>query len=210
MIEKTSHMTASPFMTAAERVFEGLRRRVLSGALRSGDRLVPATIAKEYGVSSMPVRDALKMLETYGLAEGRPGLGYRVVSLTQERYDGLRYLRRAVECETTRLCAARITPRQAAELEELAETIDALEPHPPDEPGREKAERDFHTRIGEIAGYPELTETIERVLSIIATYAEHERSLPQDRHLDVSREIASGDPDRAEASMRRHLSLRGE
>ena len=206
MVRGANEQGVTSFLTATERIFDALRRRIVSGELAPGERLVPAAIAKEFDVSPMPVRDALKVLETHGLAEGRPGLGYRVVHLTPARYEGLRYLRRAVECEAVRLCALRAGTHEVGELEELARRVDALKHGRDDNVELEEKEFAFHRRLAEIVGHPELVGTLDRVLAMIGTVSPEMPESPESHHEHIVTAIASGDPDEAEAAMRRHLT----
>lgn len=64
-----------------EQVYERLRAAILTGELAPGERLSPAGIAKSFGVSAMPVRDALHVLEQEGLVETAARRWTRVVEL---------------------------------------------------------------------------------------------------------------------------------
>jgi DNA-binding GntR family transcriptional regulator len=64
-----------------EQVYERLRAAILSGELAPGERLSPAGIAASFGVSAMPVRDALRVLEQEGLVETAARRWTRVVEL---------------------------------------------------------------------------------------------------------------------------------
>lgn len=205
-----SNQQTRSFLTATEQICDALRRRIVSGELAPGERLVPAAIAHEFEVSPMPVRDALKVLETHGLAESRPGLGYRVVNLTPERYAGLRHLRWAIECEAARLCAKRASAPQINELEGLARRVDALKYGTDDSAELEEKEFAFHRRLAQIVGYRELADMLERVLAMIGTVGPETPPSPEAFHEGIVRAIASGDPDKAEAAMRQHLTRQSD
>ncbi|MGH3033391.1 MAG: GntR family transcriptional regulator [Gaiellaceae bacterium] len=64
-----------------EQVYERLRDAILAGELAPGERLSTAAIAKSFGVSAMPVRDALRLLEQEGLVETAARRWTRVVEL---------------------------------------------------------------------------------------------------------------------------------
>lgn len=64
-----------------EQVYERLRAAILTGELAPGERLSPAGIARSFGVSAMPVRDALRVLEQEGLVETAARRWTRVVEL---------------------------------------------------------------------------------------------------------------------------------
>lgn len=61
--------------TLRQRIKDELLARILSGELKSGDRLIEMRIAAEFGTSQAPVREALRELEALGFAEARPHRG---------------------------------------------------------------------------------------------------------------------------------------
>ena len=69
-------------MTAQERMLEALRTEVLTGALQPGERVVQELIAEQYGVSRVPVREALQTLTSEGLITHLPHRGYFVTELS--------------------------------------------------------------------------------------------------------------------------------
>lgn len=73
--------------TSADLIREALSDRIVHGILRPGEPLDETSIAAEFGVSRTPVREALRQLETNGLALSRPHRGTIVVTLTQEELN---------------------------------------------------------------------------------------------------------------------------
>lgn len=67
---------------ASQRVADLIAERILSGRLKPGARLKQDELAAELNVSRIPIRDALRILETRGLVSLRPNAGARVTSLT--------------------------------------------------------------------------------------------------------------------------------
>lgn len=78
---------------------ESLRERILNGEFREGDPLVQETIAAEYDVSRMPVREALRQLEASGLVKLTTHKGAVVTSLPSEQISELFDLRATLECD---------------------------------------------------------------------------------------------------------------
>ena len=96
----------------AERRFPGttqqlacqhLRARILSGHFVGGDRINPARIAEELGISRMPVREALRQLDAEGLVTIRPNRGAIVTVLTAADVKELFEIRAALEGMAGRL-----------------------------------------------------------------------------------------------------------
>lgn len=75
-------MAAEPSLMASQRVVDVLAERILTGQLRPGDRIKQDELAAELNMSRIPVRDALRTLETRGLVTLRANAGARVTSLT--------------------------------------------------------------------------------------------------------------------------------
>lgn len=83
----------SPSQSKQERVYETLRERILDLELRPGSRLVIGALAKELGVSSQPVREAVRRLEAEGLVVFSMNAGATVAPADAEVYeDGVRAL----------------------------------------------------------------------------------------------------------------------
>ncbi|MBW8785553.1 MAG: GntR family transcriptional regulator [Novosphingobium sp.] len=73
---------AEPSVVASQHVADVVADRILSGQLKPGDRIKQDELATELNMSRIPVRDALRMLETRGLVTLRANAGARVASLT--------------------------------------------------------------------------------------------------------------------------------
>ena len=65
-------------LTKQERVYRAIRERILSGAYGPGYRVVIDALAEEFGVSALPVREAIWRLEAEGLVVYRPNAGAQV------------------------------------------------------------------------------------------------------------------------------------
>ena len=70
--------------TLKQRAYNHIRRQVMTGRLSPGARLCNRGLAKEIGVSLIPVREAISQLVSEGLAEHRPRLGAFVVRVGRE------------------------------------------------------------------------------------------------------------------------------
>lgn len=82
-----------------ETLAESLRERILNGEFREGDALIQESIAAEYEVSRMPVREALRQLEASGLVELKTHKGAVVTSLPAEQIEELFEMRALLECD---------------------------------------------------------------------------------------------------------------
>jgi DNA-binding GntR family transcriptional regulator len=78
-------------------IFDELRERIVFGEFAPGDRLIEADLARAFGVSKTPVREALLTLEAEGLVVLRPHRGAEVAPLTAAEWTDLIFLRDVLE-----------------------------------------------------------------------------------------------------------------
>ena len=81
-----------------ETLADSLRERILHGEFKEGEPLIQESIATEYGVSRMPVREAFRQLEAAGLIVNRIHKGAIVASIPAEQISELFDLRAMLEC----------------------------------------------------------------------------------------------------------------
>lgn len=104
----------APARDPQHRVQEGIRRDIIGGVLPPGSRVTEAALAQKYGVSRVPVREALRALAAEGFVESRPFAGSRVAEIPAEDADDLFSVREAVEAATARRAARRAASQSAA------------------------------------------------------------------------------------------------
>lgn len=94
-------------MTAVETVAEALRREILAGERRAGERLVEQDLCARYGVARHSLRAALRALAAEGLVQIETNRGARVARLGAAEITELYELRTALEVEAARLALER-------------------------------------------------------------------------------------------------------
>ena len=92
-----------PRQTLSRQIRDALVRRIVSGELEPGERLVETRIAEDYGTSQAPVREALRELEAIGMVETRPRRGTFVRHFIQQTLRESYVVRAALEEAATRL-----------------------------------------------------------------------------------------------------------
>lgn len=101
-----------------QRVAAHLRDQIIAGELQAGTPLRIHELARRFGVSTTPVREALVTLEREGLAQGRPHHGLRVIQFTRDDIEDVY----AVHAYMVRLATERAaTALTEAELEALGD-----------------------------------------------------------------------------------------
>ena len=94
-----------------------MQQDIITGLFQPGQRVVERELINRFGVSSIPVREALQDLESRGLLVRRVNYGYSVVQLDYTEAMRICELRRLLEPKVVEWAAARITAEGVKELE---------------------------------------------------------------------------------------------
>src|SRR5690606_36634903 len=109
-----------------------LRMEILSGRLAAGTRLTTASLVERFGVSQMPVREALQALEGEGLITIAPHRGAAVLPLDQVRVRDIYDLRGALEVVLIRSALPNLSNRAMGEIAaaqaRMREQVDSNDP----------------------------------------------------------------------------------
>ena len=109
---------------AVDAAYRGIREAIISGDLRSGERVSEAALAERLGVSRTPVREALNRLRNEGLIVlERYRKGY-VASFTADDLREIFRLRATLEGEAARGAALRIGEEDLARMEALQDEME--------------------------------------------------------------------------------------
>ena len=102
-------------------VFNTLRKAILRGELKPGERLMEIQLANKLGVSRTPIREANRKLELEGLVLMIPRKGAEVAQITEKNMQDVLEVRKALEELSVQLACERITPEQVEEMKMAAE-----------------------------------------------------------------------------------------
>lgn len=109
------HLRPEPDPAAPQRVLEAIRRDIIFGVLLPGARVTEAALAAKYGVSRVPVREALRALEAEGFVESRPYAGSTVAEIPLDDAEDLFAVRAVIESTIARRAAGRAAAQFAAD-----------------------------------------------------------------------------------------------
>lgn len=125
MVSEMATTFVSPVVdrSVGEQVTVEIRRAILSGALRPGQEFSLREIASQLGVSFIPVREALRRLESQGLVIMRPNRSAMVVPLDRDDLLGIYRLRKQIEPDLAADSARLHSAETLAGLEKIAETF---------------------------------------------------------------------------------------
>jgi DNA-binding GntR family transcriptional regulator len=104
-----------------EVVYDSLKRSILHGKLKAGQRLIEETLANQIGISRTPVREAFHKLERDDLVSRLPKGGFAVREFTKEDVEEIFGIRIALESYAAFLAAVHITPDKISALEKKAD-----------------------------------------------------------------------------------------
>jgi DNA-binding GntR family transcriptional regulator len=196
----------APSSTARHRVREQVRRLILGGELRPGERLTQQHLAKRFGVAQSVVRESLLELQFTGLVRMIDNLGIFVGELDAETLIQAYEVREMLEGLATRTCCERASKMDMRELKEMAEEIHRLGAAGQDAE-RGALDRHFHLRIIEISRNQVLVRLIEACRALSMTVqASRPHGVIRREHLAIVAAIEAGDPPEAERAARQHVA----
>ncbi|MFF3335865.1 GntR family transcriptional regulator [Streptomyces sp. NPDC002888] len=195
-----------PLGAVRERVLETLRQDIIAGRMGPGDRLVERELAERFGVSRVPVREAIRALVAEGFVLFETPRRTVVRRLTPTDVKELFELREALEVYAAGLAASRATPQALTELRELLESA-ASATAVGDAEAITDVNTRFHDRILALAGNNLLISVMEPVDGRLRWLTRQNEEWPQllTEHRDLYDAIASGDPERARAHALAHV-----
>ena len=106
-------------------VFNTLRRAILLGELKPGERLMEIHLADRLGVSRTPIREAIRKLELEGLVTMVPRRGAEVAQITEKSMNDVLEVRRALDALCAELACDRITVEELETLRLACENFEA-------------------------------------------------------------------------------------
>lgn len=192
-----------------QQLCRAIRDDIVRGVFTPGQRLTEESLAESYGVSRVPVREALRTLEAEGFASSRPYAGVFVAELTEDEAADLLEIRARLEPLCASRAAVRRTPEQLGRLKELtALGQDAVRSGRLDELTRLNSR--FHEVLAEASGSTLLAQLITQLSWKIAwVYAVELPRRAEDswrEHEEICAALEAGDPDRAAAVVAEHIA----
>lgn len=217
-------------MSRADVVIDSIKRMILDGVFRPGDRLpVEKDLAESLGVSRGSLREGISALSILGVVDTRQGDGTYITKLDvaqllapmgfvvdlEGRGDArhVHAIRRVLECEAARLAASRITDEALAEARGLLdEAVRIAGETPHDHERIIEIDIRFHRIIAAHTGNPVLVGLIDafagRTVRARLWRSLHEEGADlrtHGEHLAIWKALAARDPERARIRMANHL-----
>ncbi|HET6742738.1 MAG TPA: GntR family transcriptional regulator [Kribbella sp.] len=199
-------------MTKAESAYELVREQVLRGDLEPGAVIPQAALARELGVSTTPLREALRRMMTEGLVELDAHRDARVTRLTLEEARDLIEVRRSLDPLAAGLAAERRTRDDLALIRQTADELRPLRADP--ESAELLTHRRFHAAIYHASHNQLLIQSLDglwdkadryRRLALEDGRTEEDLDRTHSEHRALVDAIAAGDSGTATTVMLAHV-----
>ncbi|MET2832894.1 GntR family transcriptional regulator [Mesorhizobium shangrilense] len=192
------------------RTFTALRGQILDGSLKPGERVSERKIAEMLGISTTPIKEALRRLEAEGLVVTLPRRGTYIAAFSTEKVHEMALIRAAIEGVAARIAAQKAKDADLSQLRSQIEVMRAA-----------TAAGDFGDVVNANEGFHEIiqglaaNQYLSQILGVLRVYDrsnrvrvlsrcdEFERAFRE--HLQILTAIEGADPDGAEAAMRAHI-----
>lgn len=200
--------------TTTDVVFDELHEEIVSLKLLPGTKISEAEVARRFGVSRQPVRDAFSRLENLDLLLIRPQRATEIRGFSIQRINHTRFIRLSVEMEVIRCACLVWDDSRAAVLDEnLQQQRKAVAGNGSSDPAIfHTLDTEFHQHIFDLAGCSYAIETIQECrqkidrLCVLSLGRQSEAATLIEDHQAVADALKEGSIEKASAATRLHLS----
>jgi DNA-binding GntR family transcriptional regulator len=193
-------------------IADGIRLAILRGQLAPGQVLKQEELAKQFGLSRVPVREALRQLEAQGLVVSYPHRGTVVAELSPEDVEEIFLIRSALEATVLQLAVPKMTESDFRKAELVLDQTDN-DPNPAHSAELNWA---FHETLYAPAGLPRLLNIVRTLhhhalrYHLVGFVAVDFKKESQEGHRKILAACRRGDQEAAVAALRTHLSESGK
>lgn len=208
-------MSACPdqITTIPERIFCKLREAIVEGRIPAGSKISEADLAKTYGISRGPLREAIGQLAAVGLVERRPNIGARVIELSSKALLDIFHVREALEGMAARQAAQNMSEEDIACLHQtLVHHGKQIREESGNTYFQQSGDLDFHYQIVVGSGNDRLIRLLCHDLYYLVRMYRYQFGMRSQRgpealaeHEHIVEAIARGDAEMAELLMRSHI-----
>jgi DNA-binding GntR family transcriptional regulator len=175
-------------LTATEHALSQLRPLLISGELAPGTRIDQAELAKRFGVSIVPIREALARLQSVGLVEIVPHRGVFVTRVAADELVDIYTVREVLEEQAARIAATKLTDADVEALNRISAAM-AAAVKSRDHERLLSCNRELHFTIYRAAGRRHMLQIIERLWDLSARYAHLQLQAVPERGADAMFEV---------------------
>lgn len=191
-----------------DQVYERIAKALLTGEMRPNDKLTIRGLSDKWGVSSTPIRDAIKQMTQENVLEQRSPKDVRVPVMTQVMYLEILHIRLHLEGLAAERAAERATPQHLRDLRGLLTRNDKAAAR------RNMASvtagnQEFHLSLSHIADMPTLQKILKglwlQMGPLVACYYDTQTAGHVDGHREVVEAMEHRDPNRARKAIQHDI-----
>lgn len=210
-MSRLSKSSSNIHVTKNEFVYNALREAIMNCELQPGERLIIQDVADRFGLSIIPVREALRLLNFEDLVVHKPHVGSIVAPISKESIIETFTLKESLEGVATRIAVGRFDSEHLNKLEKIVSEMDAVLQNQTYEMwGSHNTQ--FHATFTEVTEMPMLIEISNRVLDkwnrIRRYYFKqvlvHRLIESQEEHHLILKAAQQRDAERAELLVKQH------
>ncbi|MDY4611471.1 MAG: GntR family transcriptional regulator [Sphaerochaetaceae bacterium] len=195
----------------SQQLANSIRKGIISGELKNGEKISVNIISQMFGVSGTPVKEAFKILQSEGLVVAKPRSGTIISDFATSSIRNLVYIRSALEGVAVNFATRGATDEEFLELEHLLDGADDAIRGGTNLARLISINTDFHRKIRELARNQYLYSLIEQFVAIDLSVREHalgELELKikgAEEHRLILRLMKERKADEAESAMISHI-----
>ena len=198
------------FLPLRDVVFNTLRKAILTGTLKPGERWMEVHLANNLGVSRTPIREAIRKLELEGLVIMIPRRGAEVAQITEKSLKDVLEVRRALDALSVELACDRITEEELGTLKKACDDFEKAV-RGKDVSVIAKADVALHDIIVKATGNQRLQQLVNNLAEQMYRYrfvyikdeSQHDKLIAE--HKEIFESIAGRDKERAARAAKVHI-----
>jgi len=186
---------------------QDIRAAIITGAIAPGETLVQEELADRYGVSRMPVREAIKHLQMLGFVTVEDNKRTRVAALSREDFIEVYEMRESAESLAMRSAIPHLTNAQIDTAADIQDQIESVEPK-----GFGTLNMAFHMTLYRPSGRARLLSHVEMLFNAADRYVAMVSAGPELKakanaeHRALLKHCEARDTDAAEACIKTHIA----
>jgi DNA-binding GntR family transcriptional regulator len=194
-----------------DRAYDDIREAVLTGALRPGERIKERDVAAQMGISTTPVKEALRRLEQEGLVVSQPRRGAVVGPLVLTPPEEILAIRAHLEGLAARLAAEKMSAEDKRALAAELDNLEGLSREVGNSGAIAEASNQFHHSIRDGADsvfldrFLDTLAPFDRTIRVRSTLDPEEARQDEREHRAMLAAILAGDGETAERVMHEHI-----
>jgi DNA-binding GntR family transcriptional regulator len=205
------------FQTKQQMAYEVIRSNILDGTYKPQQHLIVSKLIEEIGISTIPIREALKQLEAEGLVKSHQHKGVQVVLYSPEEFEHLYMIRALLEGFAGKLGTEKITEADINRMKKLLEKMGLAEAKG-DLKERNQLNFEFHQILYQAANCQQLNKMITNlwdnthynVYNLVSKFIPDFFEYDQKEHAEIIDAVIARNPERVERLIKDSINHNGK